>query len=70
MANVDITISIWRAIMQDELGTTQAGGAYFFIALLCQPLGEHLRFALGQIATHGERRIGKIKSFFIINHVV
>ena len=67
---MDIAIGIRRAVMQHELGTAFASFPDFLVKILFLPCLEHQGLAFGEIAAHGEGRIGQIKRFFIVGHEV
>src|SRR5690606_11102838 len=70
MANVNISIGVGRAIMQDEFWATMASGANFFIKLFFMPCFEHPRLPFSKITAHRKGRVGQIECLFIIGHGV
>ena len=65
--DVDVTVGVRRAVVQDELGTAGRNLSQLLVALLRLPLGQPARFAPGQIAAHGERGIEQIDGFFQVH---
>ena len=65
---VNITVRIRRAIVQDEFRSPLRSGADCFVHLFLLPLAHPVRLALGKIAAHRERRIGEIQGFLVISH--
>ena len=60
MAHVDLAVGIRRAIMQDELRCIHPGIAQHFVDAFFIRFLHPTRLALGQVAAHGEGRIGQI----------
>ena len=67
--DMDVAVRIRRAVMQDELRLAGFGGAYFLIALLFLPSGQHLWLALRHIAAHREDGVGEIQRTLVIGHI-
>ncbi len=68
MADMDVAIGVGRPVMQHESRASPAGLAQRAVEVHGFPALEYLRFALGQIALHGESRVGKIQGIFVISH--
>ena len=66
MANVQLPVGIRRAIVQDEFGCAVARIAQFFIDAFFVPFLHPARLALGQVAAHGEGRIGQVQGAAIV----
>ncbi len=66
MADVNITIRIRRAIVQDELLASFGRRTDALVALLRLPLRKHQWLAFGHIATHGKCRIGEIQRILLL----
>ena len=60
MPNVNLPVGIWGAIVQDVFGRTGARGTDLLIQAVGLPLGQPLRFALGQLALHGKLGIRQV----------
>jgi hypothetical protein len=68
MADVYITVGVRRPVMQYEFGTTLANFANFLVEVLLLPCLDHGGLALGEVATHGKRRIGQVERLLIVSH--
>ena len=68
MADVDVAVGIRRAIVQHEARAAGADLADALIELFLLPLGDPLRFALGQVAAHREGGVGQVQGVFVISH--
>ena len=66
MAHVDLAIGVGRAVVQDELGLTQAGVTQLFINAFFFPFLHPARLAFGQVATHGEGRVGQVQGGAVV----
>jgi hypothetical protein len=66
VAHVDLAVRVWRTIVQHEFGMAAAGGAQLLIQALVFPRLDPLRFALGQVAAHRERRFGQVERGSVI----
>ena len=64
VAQMDVTVCIRRAIVQDEFRTTGSGFAHTFVDFFILPLFYPVRFAFGQITAHRESRFGHIDRIF------
>ncbi len=69
MANVNVAVGVWRAIMKDELWPSYAYLPNSPVALVLLPGFYPTGFALGQVPSHGEGRIRKIQCLFVVSHV-
>ena len=69
MADVNVAIGVGRAIVQDETRATLAGFADLFVKFIFLPGRNPLRLALGEIAPHRERSVGKVQSVFVVSHL-
>ena len=70
VADMYIAIGIRRAVMQHKFGAAFADFADFLVKIFFLPGFEHDGLALGEIATHGKRRIRQVKRFFIVSHEI
>ena len=61
MTDMNISVGVGRAVMQNEFGASFAGGTYFLIQILFLPGFQH-GFA-GQIAAWGRSVSGKLRVF-------
>ena len=67
MADMNVAIGIGRAVMQHELCSAFTRGTNALVAFFFLPLRQHLRLTFGEIAAHGESRIGKIERVFVVS---
>ena len=70
MANVNCTVSVGRAVVQDEFWAARERCALLAVNIVVLPESEDFRLALRQIAAHREISGGQIQSVFIVSHVV
>ena len=68
MADVNGTVGIGRAVVQDEFRRISEGGALFAVNIGLFPEGQHLRLTLRQIAAHRKSGFGKVQRIFIVCH--
>src|SRR5690606_26222411 len=68
MTNMNITVGVGRAVVQNKLLASGTGCAYLLIESLCLPLFEHAWLALGKIRFHGEVGVRQIQGCFVISH--
>ena len=69
MAQVQFTVGIGGAIVQDEFRATGAGLADFLIQVHVLPFFQSLGFPLGQAGFHGEGRFRQVQCVFVITHM-
>ena len=67
VAHVNLAIGIRRAIVQDELRFAQAGIPQFFVDTFVFPFFHPAGFAFGQIAAHGEGRVGQVQGAAVVS---
>ena len=60
VADMNIAVSVGRAIMKNELGPTGKGLANLLVQLFLLPLFEPRRFTLGQAGFHRKAGLGKV----------
>ena len=65
VTDVDVAVGVGRTVMKDELLGVAAGVDDAFVDVLFIPLPDPFRFALGQVAAHRERRVGKVERVFL-----
>src|SRR5690606_28098596 len=68
MADMNIAVSVWRTIVQNELFATGAGLTNLLVDIVGLPLLEHFGLALGKVRLHGKVGIGQIQCRFVISH--
>ena len=68
MADVNGTVGIGRAVVQDKFRRISEGGALFAVNIGLFPESEHLRLTLRQIAAHRKSGFGKVQRIFIVCH--
>ena len=68
MADVNVAIGVGRAIVQDKARAACAGLADLLVEFLLLPGRDPLRLALGEVATHREGCVGKVKCVFVVSH--
>jgi hypothetical protein len=67
MANMDMTVGVGGAIMQDEGRLTLIGCFDPLVYASLLPFLQNFRFPLWQIAAHRELGIRKIESLFVVH---
>ena len=67
-AVMEVAVRVRRPVMQHELRPPATRSANPFVKLRFLPLLEQQRLALGKVAAHRKRCIGKIKGLFIVGH--
>ena len=68
MADVDVAIGVRRTVVQDKFRPALGGGANLLVQPPLLPVLDPFRFALGEIAAHGKRRVGEIQGVLVISH--
>ena len=66
VADMNITIGIGRAVMQNKFRSTDAHLANTLIQIFFLPLGHPLRLTFGHIAAHRKRGLGHVDRIFTI----
>ena len=61
VADVQLSVGVGRAVVQDELRRTATGVAQPLVQALVVPRLDPCRLALGQVATHRERGVGQVQ---------
>ena len=65
---MNIAVRVRRAIVQHKARPPLTRRTDTLIELAFLPLLQHQWLALGQIAAHGEGRVGQIQGVFVISH--
>src|SRR5471032_2556008 len=65
---MDVAVGVRRPVVQDELRPALGGGADFLVHPFILPLLDPLRLAFGEVAAHGEGRVGKVQRVLVISH--
>src|SRR5512138_1399358 len=60
VADVDRTVRIGRAVVQDERRTALRDGAELLVGAVLLPPREHLGLATGEVGLHREGRLGQV----------
>ena len=68
MTDVDVAVGIGRAVVQDEFGAAGRDLAQLLITFFVLPLLHPRRFALGQIAAHGEGGFVEVYGLGVVGH--
>ena len=68
VADVYVVVRVRRAVVQNEFRPALGYFADFFVTLLFLPRLDPARLAPGEIAAHGEGRVGKVEGFLVISH--
>ena len=68
VADVDVAIGVGGAVVKDELLGPRAGGTDLAVEVHGLPVGEQLRFPLGQVGLHGEAGVGQVEGVLVIAH--
>ena len=66
VANVQLAVGIGRAVVQHKQRCAVAGDAQFFVQAFLLPALDPGRLALGQVAPHGEGRVGQVQGGAVI----
>ena len=69
MADVNIAVGVGRAVVQDEQRASLRRFADLLVEFFLLPGRNPLRLALGEIAAHGEGRVGEVKCVFVVSHL-
>ena len=69
MADVDVTVGVGRTIVQHETPAARRCLADLLVELLLLPCRHPGRLALGEVAAHRERRIGKVQCVLVVSHL-
>ena len=67
MPNMDVAVSIWRTIVQDEQGPLSSMFLNPPIQIAVFPLLQHLRLTISQVGLHRECRIWQVNCVFVIH---
>ncbi len=70
VADVDLAVGVGRAVVQDEFLAPGAGGAQALVQAALVPLLHPARLALGQVAAHGEGRVGQVERLAVVGLVL
>ena len=69
MTDMDVTICVWGAVMQDKgLVTFRLHVTDLLIPIIRYPRRHHVRLTFRQVSTHRELSFRKIQRMFIISH--
>ena len=66
---MDVTVGVGRAVVQDVARAPLARLAQLLIEPHLLPCPDHLRLPLGQVAAHGKLGLGQIQRVFVISHL-
>jgi hypothetical protein len=66
-AHMDVTVGVWRSIVEDELGTPLGGLTHLGIELIRLPFFELFGFTLRQVGLHREGGGRQVKRLFIVH---
>ena len=66
MADVDVAIGVRRPVVQDEARAAARRGPNRLVHLALLPLLDPLRFALGEVAAHRERRVRQVQRGLVV----
>ena len=66
MADMNITISVGWAIVQDKFFPTFTLRAQLLIQTCCFPFLQHIRLAFGQISTHGKIGLRQVQGRLVV----
>ncbi|OPZ02461.1 MAG: hypothetical protein BWZ09_02552 [Alphaproteobacteria bacterium ADurb.BinA305] len=68
VADVQAAVGVGRAVVEHELGPAGAGLADALVELLLLPVGDPVRLAPGQVATHREGGVGQVERLAVVGH--
>ena len=66
MTDMNGRVGVGRAIVQNKFRLALARGTNFFVKFFILPLLDPSRLTFGELAAHGERRVGQIQGRFVI----
>ena len=66
VADMNLAVGVWRAIVQYKLVTPGTGSTNLLVQPHALPARQHVRFTLGQIATHRKFGIRQIQGRFVL----
>ena len=67
VTDVDITVGVRRAVVQDEFGAAGGQLAQLLVTLLLGPALQPGGFAFGQVTAHGKRGVQQVDGFTVVD---
>ncbi len=68
VTDMDVAVGVGRAVVEDELLGPRPGGANLAVEVHGLPVGEQLRFPLGEVCLHGKTGVGEVEGGLVIAH--